>query len=341
MDGRTRTTLIGFLAAIGVLVVLFSLVGVGEIIRVLSRANPLVVAVIPLVVVVWLVSWGLLLRVVLGVIDGQVSPTTAVFVYTAAVFANNVTPFGQAGGEPVSAYLIATAADTEYETGLAAIASVDAIHFAPSLSLAAVGLAWVGATAALSHQLQIAALVVTGLGVAIAVLIGIVWRFRDRIETTLARLITPVAATFARYIPKATPPSQRAITTRVEGFFVAVERVATDRNRLVFAFGLSTAGWIALATILWLSLYALGHVVAFTVVLLVIPLGSIASITPLPGGLGGIDSVLAALLISFGVPVPVAGAAIIIHRSATYLLPTVIGGVVASVLGVRSTASIE
>src|SRR5699024_7986691 len=130
---------------------------------VLTRADPLIVALIPLVTFAWIIAWGLLLRVVVGILDGQLSVVTAVFVYTATMFANNVTPFGQAGGEPISAYFISNATDTEYETGLAAIASVDAIHFVPSISLAAIGLASFATTTTLTDELETAAVAVLAL----------------------------------------------------------------------------------------------------------------------------------------------------------------------------------
>lgn len=336
MDGSLRTTLAGFVGAIVVLIALFSLVGIGRIIDALSQANPLIVTIIPLVAVVWLVSWGLLLRVVISVLDGRLSVVSSVLIYTAAVFANNITPFGQAGGEPVSAYLISNATDSEYETGLAAITSVDAIHFVPSLSLAALGLVSFAATTALNRQLRIAGVIVVGLAIIIFAIVTLVWRFRIRVETAVVRVVMPVAGTIARLVPNRDPPDRDAISARVEGFFASVERVATDRKSLVLAFGFATSGWIALAGILWLSLFSLGQSVPFSIVLLVVPLGSIASITPLPGGLGGIESVLVALLVSMTVIEPgVAGAAVLLHRTASYWLPTLVGGIVASILGVQ------
>ena len=44
-------------------------------------------------------------------------------------------PFGQTGGDPVSAVLIDRVAETEYETGLAAIGSVNALNRIASIFL--------------------------------------------------------------------------------------------------------------------------------------------------------------------------------------------------------------
>ncbi len=337
MAVRNRTTLLGFGGGLLLLGLLLSILGVDRTLDALGRADPTILVVLPLVFCVWLTAWGLLLRVVIGAVDGGIPVRTAVLVYAGALFANNVTPFGQAGGEPVSAFLVAEAVDAEYETGLAAIASADAIHFVPSLSFATIGLGWLAVTAALTTQLRAAAVVVGGLAVIIVAGIGIGLRYQTHVERVIVRLLWPIGRTICQLIPQRSVPTRSAIENRVGGFFSAVSRVGSDRDRLLLALGWSALGWIALAASLWLSLLSLGTAVAFTIPLLVVPLGSIASVTPLPGGIGGIESVLAALLVSLGVAPPVAGAAVIIHRTVTYLLPTLLGGGVAWLLGVRST----
>lgn len=331
MKGNQWRTLVAFIVAIVVLVVLSSFVGIGEIIDVLSMADPLIVALIPLVVFAWIVAWGLLFRVVIGSLDGQLPVARAIVVYTTTMFANNITPFGQAGGEPVSAYFIASATDTEYETGLAAIASVDAIHFVPSISLAAIGLASFATTTTLTAELEAAAVAVVALVIAVPLIGTFVWRYRKRVETLITRIVTPVIGIVARIVPNREPPERSAISTRVREFFRAVERVATNRRGLALSFVLATIGWVALSGILWTSLFALGYLVPFTIIIVIVPIGSMASITPLPGGLGGIETVLVGLLVPLvGVDLAPASAGVILYRAASYWLPTVIGGVVAS-----------
>ena len=104
--------------------------------------------------------------------------------------------------------------------------------------------------------------------------------------------------------------------------------------------GFSALGWLAMCVSLWLSLFALGHVVPFSVVLLVVPMGAIAGIAPLPGGLGGVETVIGVLLASL-TPVPgsVALTAVFVHRAATYVFPTVLGGGVAVALGLGRRGS--
>jgi uncharacterized protein (TIRG00374 family) len=264
-------------------------------------------------------------------------------VFVAAVFSNNVTPFGQAGGEPVSALLISTAADTEYETGLAAIATVDTVHFLPSVGYAIVGFTFVAAGAVqLTRNLAFAAGAVAVLAVGIPVAAVLGWRHRDRVQAAIIRGVAPVLAALSNIVPRWSPPSAASIEERIEGFFSAIERIATDRRTVLQTFGLSAFGWICLSASLWTSLYAVGTPVPVEVVLLVVPVGSIASVVPLPGGSGAIETVLVTLLVSTApVSAALATSAVLIHRVGSYLLPTVIGGGVAAALSVDRAASPE
>ncbi|MFB6143102.1 MAG: YbhN family protein [Halorientalis sp.] len=340
MNRDRSVTVLGFLAALAVLAVLFWLVGVGAVVGALADARlPLVALLVP-VAAGWLAAWGLALYTVLRALDAPISAPRAVLVFSAAVFSNNVTPFGQAGGEPLSALLISEAADTEYETGLAAIASVDTIHFLPSVGLAAVGLTTVllGSVAP-GRNLRIAAAVVGALVVAIPVAAYLGWRYRYELEGAVVRGLTPLLTTLGRVVPRVDPPTAADIEHRIEGFFEAIDRVAASRTTLLTAVGFSLLGWVGLAGSLWVATLALGHPITYAAAMVVVPVGAIASITPLPGGLGGIEAAFIVLLVSTtGIPAAAASAAVILHRSATYWLPTLVGGATAAALGARRSS---
>jgi hypothetical protein len=334
MDGNLRATVAGFAASLVVLAVLLWVVGIGSIVDAVSMADPPTLALVAGAAALWIVSWAMSLRTVLGVLGSPVGVGSSVLIYTAAVFANNVTPFGQAGGEPISAYLISEVTGNDYENGLAAIASVDALNLVPSLSLAAIAIGYFTATAALGQQLLLAAVVVGALLVLIPAAGYAVWRGRERVEALLASAVTPLVGLLARPVPGRDPPARAEVLARVEGFFGALERVATSRRRVLLAVGFATLGWLGLSSSLWLSLLALGYQVPFAAAILVVPLGAIAGVTPLPGGLGGIETVLIALIVPVTSVTPVAaGAAVLIHRIATYWLPTLVGGGIAALIG--------
>jgi uncharacterized protein (TIRG00374 family) len=335
MNRDRWATVVGFAGAGLVLAALVWVVGIDGILAQLRGIESEYLFLILGVAVCWLVCWGLALRTVLNALDAPISVVMSAFVFAGAIFSNNVTPFGQAGGEPVSGYLISRATNREYETGLAAIASVDAIHFVPSIGYAIVGLTFVVAGAAqFGRNLVFATTALAALAVGIPAAAYFGWRYRYELEAAVVRAVTPVIRAIGRVIPLKEPPTSAVIEGRIESFFTAIDRVAGSRTTVVEAVGFSALGWLAMCCSLWLSLFALGHSVPFSAVLLVVPIGAVAGMTPLPGGLGGVDAVLIALLVSTtGVTGGAAGAAVLVHRAATYVFPTVVGGGVAFALG--------
>ena len=334
MDVDPRTTAAGFLGAAVALGVLAYLVGVRELVFALSLARPDAVASVVAAAALWMIAWALALRAILAALDASISPWRATAVYAGVLFANNVTPFGQAGGEPVSALLIAESARTEYETALAAIASADSLNFLPSTAIGLLGVAYLSVTVAVGDRLQVARAAVLALALAFPVVGYLAWRARDRLEAVLVGALAPVARIVGRTLPRVEAPARDAVAARVDGFFRALEVVGGNRRTLLVAVGFSTLGWLAQAAALWLALFAVGVVAPVAAVLVAVPVGAIAGVTPLPGGLGGIEAVLIALLVPLaGVTAATAAAAVLVHRGAIYWLPTLFGGGVVAALG--------
>lgn len=333
---RLKTTLVGFAGAIAVLALLLYLVGVGDLLQYLGQADTTTVGLVIVVTVGWLFAWGLALRTVLGVLGESVSPFQTFLVFAGATFNNNVTPFGQAGGEPVTALLISEVTDTEYGTGLAAIASVDTLNFVPSISLALVGVAYFAGTTTLGDRLETAAAVVVVLAVVVAGGLVLAWRNHERLESGVVSLFARVAAWAGGRIPRVSDPGREAIKRRVGHFFEAIERVATNPRGLALALGFSGLGWFLQMIGLWLAFQAIGVPVSLPVVMFVVPIGAIAGMTPLPGGAGGIEAVLVFLLVAAPLPAvtqSVALAAVVIFRGAVFWVPIAIGGVVMGTVG--------
>ncbi|UPV75694.1 flippase-like domain-containing protein [Halorussus limi] len=340
MNGaQLRTTIIGFLGTFAILGLLLYLVGVEGFVQELRHADTEAVALIVVVTIGWLAAWGFGLRTVLDVLGVDVSFVKSFFILNGAMFSNNITPFGQAGGEPVTALLISKVADTEYERGLAAIASVDSLNFVPSIVLALGGAAFYATQTSFGRRLRLAtaAIVVLSIAVPFAGFFG--WRNRNALRRAIARVLAPILRLVTRVAPVDVSLSRETLETRVGEFFDSIERVATNRRGLALALVASTAGWVCQMVALWLAFAAIGSPVPFAVLLFVVPVGAIAGITPLPGGAGGIEAVLVGLLSSLpgaGVSTGTAFAAVIIFRGAIYWVPVTIGGGVVSVVGVDS-----
>lgn len=336
LDGNTRSIIAGFVGSLVVLAVMYWFIGVDQTVSKLSMADTGILVLVFVGATCWIVSWGLALRTVLGVLGSTITPLKATAIFSGVLFANNVTPFGQAGGEPISGLLISRATDRRYETGLAAIASVDALNFVPSIVLAVCGMGYLFVTTTFVGDLWYAAGTVLALAVLVPASAYLGWQYRYRLEHAAVAVVTPVVRTIRHTLLRRKPLGQEAIKRRIEGFFTAIERVGSTPRKLALALGLSSLGWIAQAVCLWLSLFALGHAVAPSVVLIAIPLGAIAGVTPLPGGLGGVDLVLIGVIKGLvTVSYPTIAAAVLIHRAAIYLFPTIVGGGVTAAIASR------
>jgi len=336
--GRLRATALGFAAAATVFGVLLAVVGVDDLLAELSRTDRGLAAAVVGLIVLWLVAWGLALRTVLSTLGVPLSPPRAILAFAGAMFANNVTPFGQAGGEPITALLLAETTDVAYERGLAAIASVDTLNFVPSVALAFAGVGYVAATRTLGETTLTAAAVLAALAVGLPLVLASAWRSRAALAERAVATLTPPLRAVCAALPRVAPPTHAAVAARVSGFVAGLERVGASPRRLALALAFSAVGWGCQMLALWLSLRAVGAAVSPAVPMIVVPLAAVAGITPLPGGAGGIEGALVGLLVAapIGVTQATALAAVVVFRGAVYWLPTLVGGTVAAVVSARS-----
>ncbi|MCO8243287.1 MULTISPECIES: lysylphosphatidylglycerol synthase transmembrane domain-containing protein [unclassified Haladaptatus] len=334
-----RRILFGFLLTVPVFALLFWFVDIDPVLAALEQARRTVLGLVLLTTIGWLFAWSQSLRTVLRTLDVSVSVPWSFFLFSGATFSNNVTPFGQAGGEPITAYLISRTSGTRYETGLAAIASVDTLNFVPSFVFATVGISYYAIVLTLSSRLKFAAVLLGGIGV---VLVGggyYLWTSRATAERRVSAWTAGLLDRVAGYIPRFSAPSQESIRSRIAHFVGTIEQVAASPTRLAIALGFSGAGWLFQAGALWLAFYAIGTSISFSVVLFAIPISAIAGVTPLPGGAGGIETVLVALLASAtSVESAIVVAAVVIFRGLIYWVPTLIGGSVLAALTAKRAA---
>jgi len=331
MDGQRQRVVVGFLGVLAVLGILLHFVGVDELTRELSNADGTMVTLVVLAIFGWLAAWGFGLQTVLNTLGNEVSFVRSVLIMNGAMFSNNVTPFGQAGGEPVTALLISKTTDAEYERGLAAIATMDSLNFVPSIVIAMIGLGYYATQTTFSRRLQLAAVVVVALTVGVTAGGYLGWQRRSRIQRGIVKLLVTVLNPVLGVLPRVSRFDREAIRSRVDHFLGSIERIATDREGVTVALGAAAAGWAFQMVALWLSFQAVGAPVPFAIVLFAVPVGAMAGVTPLPGGAGGIEAVLVGLISTL--PGAVAGletitAAVVIFRGAVYVIPVVIGGLV-------------
>lgn len=335
---RLRTTALGFLLAAVVLGVLGWLVGVDEVVTILRRADTGGVVGVGLLIGGWVAAWGFGIRATLGAVETPTSAWTGVLLSAGAGFANNITPFGHAGGEPLTGLLIVERTTASYERGLAAMATVDTINVIPSVGFGLLGLAWIALAGPLGDQLFIAA-VVTVVATVVGSMVGVVgWRRRNGLAPRLAVGLAVVFRPIGDVIPRLTPPSRTAVVSRVEGFVADIEAIAGQPRTLAVVVAYSALGWLCQIAALWVAFGAIGAPISVAAASVAVPLGSVAAALPLPGGAGGIESVLVGLLVATPLtalaPASVV-AGVVLFRGVAFWLPTATGGVVFAASTVR------
>jgi uncharacterized membrane protein YbhN (UPF0104 family) len=85
--------------------------------------------------------------------------------------------------------------------------------------------------------------------------------------------------------------------------------------------------WAFDVAVLWASFRAFGEPPALAVIVLAYFVGTLGNLLPLPGGVGGVDGGIIAVLIGFGVGGGIAVLAVLTHRVFAFWLPTIPGGV--------------
>lgn len=325
---RPAVRIVAGVLALGVLVgfIVFG-AGADRMVEALAGLGPRRVASIALVAVAPIMAWGLGFRLVLRGVGREVPHPRAVLLFAATLFANSVTPFGQAGGDPVSGAVVAESGHLAYERGLAAVVSINALNRLAAIALGFLGVGYLGVRGAGGGPLRSAAIAVVG-ALALLALLGLVaWRVGSTLESLLARGTVAALDVPLRLVPGVRPPTPSAVRGRIRGFVDAVARVAASPRRLGAVFSLCVLGQVFVASILWLALASLGAGPDLAVVVFVVPVAKLAGLAPTPGGFGSAEALIAGLLVALTPVSPaVAGAAAILYRAAAFWLPAVLGG---------------
>jgi uncharacterized protein (TIRG00374 family) len=311
---------VGFLVAGVVLWLVANGVGLDRLRATLSRAELRWVLAGCLSTVLCLACWGKAWQVVLREADIEVPYRKLVVTYFAATFANYVTPLGQAGGEPFIAYVLSRDTGAGYEESLASVVTADLLNLLPFFTFAAGGLSVLLLGAELPSGVQPLAYGLLALAVGVPAVVAAGWWFREGLRRGLLRVVAPVARRTGRL-------DVEAVRDRIEDLYAAFGRIATSPVALVEAVAFAYVGWVFFALPLYFAGLALSLPVDPLVVLFIVPASTLAGLVPSPGGLGGVEVALVALLVAL---TPVGAAAAfalaLVYRFASYWFALVVGG---------------
>ena len=315
---RLRRAVPGLVLALALVGLLLYGVGWEEVLANLERAEPAPLAAAVVAGGTVLALRGAIVHRLLGPVEGAARGWPFALAFLSGYFARSALPWGRSVGTPITAYLLAASSESEFEDNLAVVATAEVFAFLASIVVALVGLSvYVLGGDVPGDLLTNLALVAGGsvlvvLTVAIAIARGWVQPFlfglAARLESLAARLPRLAA-------------SEGALQARLAGFFTTLERIGAARRTLAAAFAIALASWLVNALPLYFALLALSVDAPLALAFAVAPLASFGGVLPLPGGTGGIEAVLTALLVALaGVTGDVAAATAVLYRLSTYWL---------------------
>ncbi|MFB6207607.1 MAG: YbhN family protein [Haloglomus sp.] len=323
----TRETLaktaVGFVVALAFLYLVAVGLGVEDIEQALAGADPAWVALGCCSTLLGLAAWGKAWQIVLRVVGIRVPYHRLVVTYFAATFANYVTPLGQAGGEPFIAYVLSRDTEAGYEDSLASVVTADLLNLLPFFSFAAIGLGVLLTRPSLPRATRPLAFGLFGMAVGIPVITGAGWLWRERVRGGVLRIVVPVARRTNRI-------SVAGVAERIDDLYAAFGRVAQDPRALAEALAFAYVGWGFFAFPLYCAGQALGVEISPLTVLFVVPASTLAGMVPTPGGLGGVEAALVALLVAVALDSAALALAIaLVYRVVSYWFALGVGGAAA------------
>ena len=318
--GSLLKALAGFAIA-GVVIYYFGgRIGWGEIFATLRNADYKWVVVACASTTVSLVIWSKAWDVLLSVVDVEIPFSTLSVTYVAATFADYLTPFGRAGGGPFVAYVLSRNDRATFQDSLASIVTADSLNLVPFFTFAAAGFVALVATGEFPSS---ARTLLWGLGALFVILplLGyLFWTRRDAVESLADAVLAPVAKRTDRLDP-------HRIRDRVDEFYGLVDRMAVDRRAIAMTLVYAFVGWVFFTLPLYFAALTLGVSISPLVVLFVVPASTVAGFVPTPGGLGGVEAAIVALIVALTAlgPETAAGLALV-YRVASFVYVLVIGG---------------
>lgn len=341
-DVLSRATVVGFVVGFGVLLALLAVVGVGKVLSVVATLEPSVLLALLLVVFLWIGLWSGSFYLTARVFGVESSAATSFLVYAHMMFLDNVVPFSSISADPFAALAVRTSTAADYETSLATVITVDFLNFLPAPAFGVVGIVYLFAVGSIDETVSTVAISLAALLAALSFVGYLGWRFRYRLGVVGAGLVATALRAVRALVPRVSPPSEAEIARQADELIVHLETMAADRRSVLTVLALATCGWTLLAATLWLSMYAVGYTIPVGLALFLVSLVTVVELIPIPGGIGGYESLFVALLVALaGAPPALATAGVLVHRGATYWLPVVLGGGVTPVVLARRSARRE
>ena len=330
---------LGFAAAVVVLGVTLSLVGWQRVVADIARADLRVFSLGLAAVLVALFCWSETIRQLLRGAGHDVGGLRYRMAFLAGEFAKQAIPLGHSAGPAFTAYTVSTGTDGTYEETFAATIIGEFVNIGASILLATAGMSLLLVRQPdnpIVRTVAVGLLLATGMLVVVSVLVATRRRtFRLAVQRLAAVGRLTVGRLSDRVRAVCSPP---AVDNGVDTFYRAFDRVATDHRRLAAAGAFAMLGWVSFATPLVTAFAALDISISVALALFAVPVVSLVNVVPTPGGVGGFEIALAAVVAGLtGIDLGTATAGVLLYRASNYLFLLVVCGLAAAWLSTGPT----
>lgn len=320
-DGLTRRDLLWY----GITGLLFAgllyFADTGEFFRALGRVDRSLFAVAVAIGLSSLFVWAWVWHRFFGQLGIETTVSRTIRLFFTGHFLNSITPLGQFGGEPVMAYLVSEATDSEYEEALAAVVSSDMVNAVPFFTFTIGGVGYLylfGSLQAFLVEVGVLAVAILTLGGGLAYLL---WSPDSTLGRAATRLFAGLEARFDR--GEALFQSLQERVERVEALF---EKAGRDRRFLVTTVAVSHLAIVAQIVSLYVVFFAMGLEPTIVPLYFIVNLSTIATLSPTPGGSGTYEAAFSWLMTLFySVDLATALTAAVLFRLTTYWPGLVLG----------------
>lgn len=252
--------------------------------------------------------------------------------YIAGTFISNITPAFGAGGEPIKAILLGEETATSKAGCFASVVSQRLLSIFPFLLIELIGM-WLllYMPELVIGRWEILALVSSIVfGAGTFVLLVYFYTRKDKLSSfahSAVRLLAPLIRLVKRGFDHRL--YAEGVESSVNSFHIGLKNIRGNKKGLASAMFFSSLGWIfdiMTVYVVFLSLES-GTQIHASVLVVTYVISMVSGWLPLflPGGLGIMDSTMAALFILNGVPLEIALLATLLYRLASYWFNTVLG----------------
>lgn len=321
-----RKTFTSLALTVVVFAVIAAVVGVQRFLDALGNASPEALLLVVSISTCGMLARTLSFHVMANRLSLGLGVRQSVPLYITVVFANKITPFGQAGGQPLAATFVRRVSDQSYSRCLAALSAVDVLDFLVSVIVFTLGLLYFlllpGDTPDIVNSLVgVFAVFVVGTLLGGAVL----WRFQNSVGRFGGQILSKILSALS-FVPLLPSPTVEDIEDGFATFFESLSSMADDPAEFALGLAFMLASSLVNSLALFVALSAVQSPLPYGFILIARPVAGLAAVLPLPGGVGGTESVSIAILSTLStLTVPAVTAGVIITSGIGYWLPVLLG----------------